>query len=188
MIYFRTSLRNYQKLRTRARYQATGSLNLSGSFSLFDNQNPTPGIKYDAHQQMTNLAAQWTPKGGKMFSLLADYTRSTFRSDINALDPSVLQPIRSFYRDNANVATALGEFKVPAVAGRSVKAEFGGSLFMSSGTRPTNFYQPIGRLIVPVVKKVQWYGEWRWYGYNESFYLYEDFRTNQFLTGLRFGL
>jgi hypothetical protein len=186
--YFRTSLRDYNRLRTRGRYQATGSLIFTGSFSMLDNQNPTPGMNYDMHQQMTSLSTQWTPKGGKMFTLLGDYTRATFRSDINYLDPSTLQPMRSFYRDNAHIATALGEFSFPSVAGHAIKADFGGSLFVSSGSRPTNYYQPIGRLVVPIVKQLQWYGEWRWYGYSEAFYLYENFRTNHFLTGLRFTL
>jgi hypothetical protein len=188
MTYFRTSLRDYNRLRTRGRYQVNQSLLFSGSFSLLDNQNPTPGLNYDMHQQTASLSVQWTPKGAKMFSLLGDYTRSTFQSNINALDPTFLTPILSAYRDNAHVATALGEFSFPAFAGRTVKADFGGSLFVSSGTRPTSYYQPIGRLVIPIVKKVSWYGEWRWYGFTETFYLYENFRTNHFLTGLRFSL
>jgi len=58
-------------------------------------------------------------------------------------------------------------------------------LFISSGSRPTRYYQPLARLSVPFSKKVSWKTEWRWYGLGEEFYLYEGFRTHTVTTGLR---
>jgi hypothetical protein len=55
----------------------------------------------------------------------------------------------------------------------------------SSGSRPTNFYQPVGRFLVPLHRAFEWYAEWRHYGYSEPFYAYEGFRTHHFITGFR---
>jgi hypothetical protein len=93
--------------------------------------------------------------------------------------------VRSFYRDNAHTANSMIEFNLPNINGATPKISFGGSLFVSSGTRPTNYYQPLGRLSFPVRKHVQWYAEWRYYGLSEPIYLYEGFRTHLYITGLR---
>ncbi len=66
------------------------------------------------------------------------------------------------------------------------KLTAGGSLFISSGSRPTSYYLPLATLWVPVGKKLSWFAEWRYYGYGEAFYLYEGFRANLVTTGLRF--
>ena len=66
--YFRTSLYNYQKMRARARYQVAAKLALQASFSLLDNQNPSPGINYDFLSRQNSLSATWTP--GKRVSVL----------------------------------------------------------------------------------------------------------------------
>ncbi len=183
--YFRTSLRDYHQLRLRGRYQLLSTLSLAANFGLLDNQNPTKGIQFDMRQQNTSLSLHWAPKDGKRFTLLGDYTRSTLHSNIGFLDPTDFQSAMSQYRDRAHVATALADFNFPSVKDRTAKLSFGGSMFIASGSRPANYYQPIGRFMIPVVKKLQWFGEWRWYGYSQTLYLYEGFRSNHFLTGFR---
>ena len=44
----------------------------------------------------------------------------------------------------------------------------------------------MAKLWVPLGKHVNWFSEWRYYGYGEAFYLYEGFRTHLVTTGLRF--
>ena len=78
--YFRTSLYNYQKMRARARYQLASTLSLQASFSLLNNQNPTPGINYDFLSRQNSLSAAWTPS--KRVTILGEYTRSTLRANI----------------------------------------------------------------------------------------------------------
>jgi len=56
---------------------------------------------------------------------------------------------------------------------------------VSSGTRATSYYQPLGRFSLPVHKHVQWNTEWRWYGFGETAYLYEGFRAHLFMTGVK---
>jgi hypothetical protein len=67
----------------------------------------------------------------------------------------------------------------------NAKLTVGGSLFVSSLSRPTRFYEPLTRLSIPLKKNISWNTEWRWYGMGEPFYLYEGFRTHVFTTGLR---
>jgi hypothetical protein len=182
--YFRTSLYNYQQARARVRYQVLQSLTLSANFSAIHNDNPTPGIQYDFLGLQTTLSASWTPNGGKRFSVLAEYTRSTLHSDINYLVPQTLTSALDFYRDNAHTATSLVDIVLPGYAGLKPRVSVGGSLFISSGSRPTRFYQPLARLSVPLHKHISWNSEWRYYGFGEPFYLYEAFRAQLIQTGL----
>jgi len=180
--YFRTSLYNYQKMRARARYQIATTLALQASFSLLNNQNPTTGINYDFLSRQNSLSASWTPS--KRVTILGDYTRSTLRSNIGYLDPEFLSPALSSYRDNAHSASALIDLALPGYAKLTPRLSFGGSLFISSGSRPTTFYQPLARLSLPLHKGLVWKSEYRYYGYGETFYLYEGFRAHLLQTGL----
>jgi len=180
--YFRTSLYNYQKMRARARYQVASTLALQASFSLLNNQNPTPGINYDFLSRQNSLSASWTPT--KRVTVLGEYTRSTLRSDINYLEPETLGPETSFYRDNAHNASALIDVALPGYAKLTPRLAFGGSLFISSGSRPTTYYQPLARLVLPLHKNIAWKSEYRYYGYGETFYAYEGFRAHILQTGL----
>jgi len=183
--YFRTSLQDYTKMTARARYQVRTSLQLSAAFSLLDNQNPAPTVNYDFRSRANSLSLYWTPAGGKWISILGEDTRSTLRSDITYLAPQTLTRTRSFYRDNDHSATSLVDLKLPQMNGSQPKISFGGSLFRSAGTRPTNYYEPVGRLSIPLHASVAWFAEWRYYGLGEVFYAYEGFRTHLFTTGLR---
>jgi hypothetical protein len=183
--YFRTSLRDYTKVKARARYQIHTALQMSASFSLLDNQNPSPTVNYDFRSRANSLSLYWTPAGGKWISVLGEYTRSTLRSDITYLVPQTLTRVRSFYRDNAHSATSVVDLNLPQMNGGKPKISLGGSMYLSAGTRPTNYYEPLGRFSLPLHKTVQWFAEWRWYGLAETFYAYEGFRTHVFTTGLK---
>jgi hypothetical protein len=163
------------------------SLSLSGDFTSLNNQDPQPGIHYDYLSTQESLTLLWTPRDSKMFALEGSYTRSSLRSDIVFLTPQDLSPQRSLYRDNAHIASGIATVNLPKYgAGLAPKLTAGGSLFISSGSRPTNFYQPVAKLWLPVNKHVSVFTEWRYYGYGETFYVYEAFRTHLVTTGLRF--
>ncbi len=184
--YFRTSLYNYQKMRARARYQVGATLALQASFSLLNNQNPTPGINYSFLSRQNSLSASWTPS--KHISILGEYTRSTLRSNIGYLEPETLGPETSLYVDNAHNASLLVDLVLPGNAKLAPHLSFGGSLFLSSGSRPTAYYQPLARLSLPLRKGLAWKSEYRYYGYNETFYQYEGFRAHLFQTGVTLSL
>jgi hypothetical protein len=183
--YFRTSLNDYQRMHVKARYQALGSLSLSADFSLLNNQNPATGVHYDYLARQSSISFLWAPRGGKRFNLQGDYTRSTLRSDISYLSPQNLQTARSFYRDNAHVGSAILDIALPGYRKLAPKLSLGGSLLVSSGSRPTRYYQPLGKLSVPLSAHVAWVSDWRYYGFGEAFYAYEGFRTHLITTGLR---
>ena len=180
--YFRTSLYNYQKMRARARYQIASTLALQASFSLLNNQNPTTGINYDFLSRQNSLSAAWTPS--KRVSILGEYTRSTLRSNIGFVEPETFGPGTSNYRDNAHSASALIDLALPGYAKLVPHLAFGGSLFISSGSRPTTYYQPLARLALPLHKGLVWKSEYRYYGYGEIFYALEGFRAHLLQTGL----
>lgn len=183
--YFRTSLHNYQLVRARARYQVLNSLSLGANFYYLNNNNPIPGIGYDYHSQDISASFAWTPNSGKRVSVLGEYTRSALKSDISYLEPEFLTPERSLYRDNAHTGNAIADFALPGYSGLTPRIGLGGAFFISNGSRPTSYYQPLARLSVPFNKHVYWNSEWRWYGFGESFYIFEGFRAHLIQTGLR---
>jgi hypothetical protein len=182
-VYFRDSLNNYQKARARARYQLLPSLMLQANVSLLNNYNHAPSIQYDALFRDNSLAVYWTPKGGKRVTLTGEYDRSTMKSTITYLNLPFFTPTLSDYRDNAHSVTGLVDVSLPGpLAG---KLSMGGSMFLSNGSSTTRYYQPLARLSFPIGKHVNWNTEWKYYGYQENFYLFESFRTHVFMTGLR---
>jgi hypothetical protein len=187
-IYFRTSLNNYNKGRVRARFQATKSLLLQANFLVLNNQNPAPDIRFDYQNRSNALTLYWTPANNKWVTAMAEYDRSTLRSDIAYLVLPFLSPATSSYRDNGHTGIAAVDLAPPRLKG--AKLTLGGSFFVSAGftgaeSRPTRYYQPLASIAVPVVKNVYWNAEWRYYGYGEPFYVYEGFRTHIFTTGVR---
>ena len=116
---------------------------------------------------------------------MAEYDRSSLHSSINFLLLPFLTPTISTYQENGHAVTSAIDFTLPSIAGVTPRLSAGGSLFTSAGSRPTQYYQPLGRLSLPLHKHIQWNTEWRYYGFGENFYQYESFRVHTFMTGLR---
>jgi hypothetical protein len=185
-VYFRTSLYDYQKVRAQVHYQPLPSLSVSADFTLLNNQNPLAGTNYDYSSHQESLSLYWAPRASKIFDFQGAYTRSDLKSNIGYLDPGTLSQQMSRYRDNAHTATALIDLNWPHSKRFAPKLAVGGSLFISSGSLPTSYYQPEARLRVPLNAHLSWFSEWRYYGYGEVFNLYEGFRTHLITTGVRF--
>jgi len=175
--FFRTSLQQYEKARIRASYDILTNLRLAGDFSLLNNSNPDPSIKLDFKSRVESASLFWTPNAAKWANLLADYSRSAISSSILYLVPQTLSPTPSLYTENAHALTSLLGVKWFSV---------GGTMFISSGSRPTRYYQPVARFSLPLNKHIQWNTEWRWYSMKEAFYSFENFQSNQLTTSLRF--
>jgi hypothetical protein len=157
---------------------------LQANFQVLNNQNPNAAIQYNFESRDNSLAVYWTPAGGKRISVMGEYDRSSLSSSIDYLG-LFLSPAVSDYRENAHTASSAIDIALPGYAGLTPKFTAGGSLFISSGTRPSRYYQPLMRLSLPLQKRVYWNTEWKYYGYGEQFYLYEGFRAHVFMTGLR---
>ena len=184
-VYFRTSLNDYQRMRLKARYQATNTLTFAADVSLLNNQNPTPGINYDFLSRNNSVSVLWTPASAKRILLQASYLRSTVRSDTTYIAPQFFERERSFYRDNAHMVDGRTDLVLPGYAGMAPRLSVGGAFFWSSGSRPTQHYQPLGSLALPISKSIIWTSEWRYHGFGESLYGFEAFRTHLITTGLR---
>ena len=182
-VYFRDSLNNYQKARARAKYRLLPSLLLQANVSILNNYNHAPAIQYDFLSRDNSLGLYWTPKSAKRISVTGEYDRSTMHSTINYLNLPFFTPTVSAYRDNAHSVTGLIDVAVPGPV--AAKLSMGGSMFLSNGSNTTRYYQPLARLSLPLGKHVNWNTEWKYYGYQENFYLFESFRTHVFMTGLK---
>jgi hypothetical protein len=186
-VYFNTSLYDYQKVRTQARYQATNSLSVALDFTYLNNDNPTPGISYNFRSQQEAASIFWSPEGGKIFSLQGSYSWSSIRSDILYLVPETLTPATSNYSENAHTATALFTVNLGHWGVVAPKLTAGGSFFISNGSLPTSYYQPMAKLWVPLSKHVQAFAQWWFYGYSDAFYSYQGFGTHLAAIGLRYA-
>jgi hypothetical protein len=183
--YFPISLYDYQKFRIHANYQLTGSLNLSANTQWLQNTSPLPN-KDNFLSHAESLALQWNPKAGKRFSFLGTWEHNDLRSNIFYLPPQTLVPSISNYWEAGHSITGLISTTLPKVFGIEAQFSGGGSFLLSAGSRATNYFQPVGKLTVPITKNLAWNTEWRYYGFNEAFYLYESFRTHIISTGVRF--
>ncbi len=183
--YFRTSLYNYRKGRVLGRYQVSSSFSFAANANVLSNQNPMPGIHYDflSHQESASLV--YAPSGGRTWDFEGSYTRSTLRSDINYLDPQFLIAEPSLYRDNSHTVSALFDLNMPGWLHYKTKLTVGGSAFLSSGSNPGTFYQPVAKMAMTLGKHVAWISEWRYYGFGEAFYLYQNFHAQTVTTGVR---
>lgn len=186
--YFRTSLQDYRKFRSVARYQVLPSLLLTANFNILNNANPAPTVNYDFESSQQGAGIFWNPKGGNRISVLAEYSRVRLRSDISYLEPQTLTRAQSLYRDNGHTGVAAINLTPFKAGNLTPSISLGGSFFVSGGTRPINYYQPLGRLLLPVNRHASWYSEWRWYGLSQDYFVYEGFRSHQFTTGFRFML
>ena len=197
-VYFRTSLADYHKLRLRGRQQIRDDLRLGFQYALLDNRNPfaaesamRPTMMWKSRSDAASASVHWLPKGGRFGALLGEYAYTRMRSDIQYLVPQTLQLGDSFYREYGHTVTALVEV---AMQGTGIpnaglpRFTFGGSMHQGTGSRPSRFYQPVAGFRLPVTPRVEWYADWRWYGFGQPTYLYETFRTHTVVAGLRVGM
>jgi len=175
--FFRTSLQQYERAHVRAQYDLSAAWRLAADVNLLYNSNPDPNVRLDFSSEVESASVNWIPKSGKWGSLLLDYSRAAVHSDILYLIPQTLSPATSIYRENDHLLTMLASLKW---------VTFGGTLFLGSGSRPTQYYQPLAKVTVPVHNHVQWITEWRWYSMADVFYAPDSFRSNQLTTSLRF--
>jgi hypothetical protein len=184
--YFRTSLLDYEKVRTRVRYSPLSTLVFSGNFLYLNNHNDGANSYFDYRQWQYGASAMWSPAAARRVRLTAEYMRSDLRADSMYILPADRTTERSLYIDKGHVGTAMVDLLLPSVNEVTPKLSFGGSLFRSEGSRATQYYQPVARFAVPVRKHMEWYGEWRWYGFGETIYAFESFRGHQSIFGIRF--
>jgi len=116
----------------------------------------------------------------KRVSLIADYTHSEIRSDISYLVLFPYSTDLSLYVDNANTGSLMAEFTLPGKGAAVPKISFGGSFVTTAGSRPSKYYQPLAKLLIPITPHVHLYAEWQWYELNQSFYLYEGSAPTRF--------
>lgn len=175
--YFRTSLQNFEQMRFRGMYEIGHGWRAYGRFFRLSNLNPTAGINLDFVSQFSGATVDWHRKN---MTIVADYTRSTVHNDLFLIDPETLRPEHSLYRDNAHTGTLSADWQW-----KQAQLTLGGSLLRTAGSRPTRYYQPLVRLVLPLHPRVSLFGEWRHYSLGQTLFAYEAFGVQQFTAGLR---
>jgi hypothetical protein len=184
--FYRTGLQDYKKFRVQSRFTLPQNLFFTLGVNYLNNHNPDSGTTAKFTSAVESASLQWLPSNHRI-SLIADYTHSEIRSDIDYI---VIFPFstgnRSLYVDNDNSASLMAELALPGKGLVKPKLSFGGSMVATAGSRPSRYYQPQGKLLVPLTNHFQLYGEWQYYGLNQPFYFYEGFRAHTLMTGVRF--
>ena len=180
--YYRTSLYDYRRLRLQGRYQLFKSLQLQGNYRILSNDNPLAGVGYSLLGHQESMALAWLPAGRK-WNFEGSYEHCGYVSRIGYRVPQTLGAAVSTYREDCH--TVAGTLHAEYFG---IKLNVGGSVVKTSGTRPTAWYQPALRATGPVANRVAWYGEWRYYGFGETFVQYENFRAHLITLGFRLSL
>jgi hypothetical protein len=163
-VYFRTSLYNDQKVRALVHYQPLQTLSISGDFMLLDNQNPLAGtnFKYTSHQESLVVLLVAPKQQNVRHPGLLHAWRSGFEHRVPGAGRSVAADFA--LRRRFHTGTALMDLAWPHGKRFTPKLSAGGSFFISSGSRPTSYYQPIVKFWVPLGKHVSWFSNWEYYG------------------------
>ena len=184
-VMFRTSLSDYERIRMRGRYQLLTALRLYGTVQILNNTNPPALNRFEFRSHQTALGLQWLPSGGNTFQMTGEYSRAAVKSEMDYLIPQTLQSTLSNYRENTHTVTGMVQWKMAVGWTWQPTLAAGGSLYMTSGTRPTDYYQPVVRVSAPMASHVDFFAEYRWYGLSQQIYHFEGFRTHQGAVGVR---
>ena len=182
-VYSRTDVLDYRKVRLRGRYRAWDMLTLSGAFSLLNHENTRPDLDYDFENYGFTLSLSLAPAGGKRLLVNLDYSRSDLNSDILYLIPQTFRQDRSFYIEDSHYGNASLDVAII----RDIRLSLGYGVLSTSGSRPLNYHQPHAGLVIPLNRRVAWTTEWRYYGYNDKQFSFQDFHNHLITAGLRFS-
>ena len=177
--WFRTTITDFDSTRLRARYQLNSHWIAAGHFLRVNGNNPAWAGNYSYSNTAGGASLQWTPS--TRWLVLAEYSRGSLVTDILFRNPLTFGNLRSLYRDDSHAATVLVDANIHA----RLRISAGGTLLKTSGSRPTSYYQPQGRITVPMRKTCEIFAELRYYGFGDFFIYPESFRSNQLTIGLR---
>ena len=178
-VYSRTSARDFYRWKGQVRLQPAPSLSVAGNWLVFDSVNPSPLGRLDWLSRSQSVTLSWLPKGGQKVSLWGGYSRATIASDVPYLIPQSFARAQSIYRERSHTVTAMAE-----TALGKARIGAGGAAFVSAGTRPTRLYEPTGRLIVPLNKKLSAKAEWRYHGMAEPGFFFDAGANRPFVSGI----
>jgi hypothetical protein len=186
-VYFRNSLRDYSKVRARASYALAAAWRASFDYQWLKNYGSSSGVaigSWDFESSAASASLEWMPKKAKSVSLFTSYARSTAESNINIFEPRTLMRERSAFREAGHSGSLFFRLAPGARTTFRPGLTAGGSFHVNGGSRPTRYYLPQARLALPFYRNVGAYAEWRWYGFSQPLYPFENFTSHQMAVGL----
>jgi hypothetical protein len=171
--YFRTGLQDYRKLAIQAQFKVTKDLQLTVLRKTLTNTNI--GIDFSSSQNAATL--DWSPGRNRRIILSGTYSYEDIRSDATFLDPRVFLGVKSEYWDHGHHAGGFAELRIA----RGAFFQAGGAISTSGGTRPTRYYSPQSRVIMPLYQRVNLVAEYHLYSYRS----FEAFRAHTVSAGLQ---
>ena len=178
---YRISLLEYQKVKLGLRYRPRPSLSVFAKFTYLGNDNDQSTIELEARSRDLAVGAFFAPNDGRRVTVALDYSHSDIDSDIFYLAPSTRDRERFVYDLEAHQASAF----VNVAIVRGARISLGGAVVVADGNRASEFWQPQAELSIPLHRRVNWLNQWRYYGYRSDNYLFENFNSHLFSTGLR---
>jgi hypothetical protein len=182
-VYSRTDVLDYRKVRLRGRYHPWEFFAVSGSFSLLDHENQRSDLGYNFQNRGYSLSLSLTPAGGRRVAASLDYSRADLTSDILFIIPQLLTNDRSLYVEDSHFGGVNLDLRIV----RDVRLNLGYAVVSTTGSRPLNYHQPRAGIAIPLNKRIALTSEWRYYGYNERGFAFEDFHNHLITAGLRFS-
>jgi hypothetical protein len=180
---FRTDVVDFDRLRLRGRFHPFDSLQLSGSVTLFDNNNDIPEIDLTSRQRSYTLQFTYTPVA--RISISGAYERSELDSDLLFIIPQSFQPDRSIYAERSDYANLF----VSLLLLRNARLDVGYSGSGTVGNFPMNYHQPMARLEIPLGERFIAYGQWNYHDYKEKVSLLpQSYQTHLVVLGFRVEL
>jgi len=173
--FYRTGLQDYPETPRLARITLPGDLFLNLSENYLNNKNPDPVRRLPSVPMSNRPACSGCASKRVSYRVHSESGRHQlpgafpYSTDL------------SLYVDNANTGSLMAEFTLPAKRG-CAEDHFGGSFVTHAGSRPSKYYQPLAKLLIPITPRVHLYAEWQWYELNQPFYLYEGFRAHTILS------
>ena len=156
---------------------------LSGSVTLFDNNDDIPEIDFASRQR--NYALQFTYTPVPRISISGAYERSSIVSDLLFVVPQSFQADRSIYAERGDYANMF----LSLLLLRNARLDVGYSVSGTVGNFPMNYHQPMARLEIPLGERFIAYGQWSYYDYKEKVSLFpQDYQTHLIVLGFRVEL
>ncbi|MBP1595893.1 MAG: hypothetical protein H6Q05_1270 [Acidobacteria bacterium] len=168
----RTDLYNYDRINLDLRMGSWKGFSLNGRLSLRNNTNPAPDIDLNSHDR--NYIVGLSYEASDRISVSADYSRMDLFSDLLFVIPQNFRTDRSIFDER--VSGFGGRMGIGIYRGSKVEMGYRG--IISRGTAPIELHQPFLSILVPLGGGMAFKPTWQYYGYSDTLFNQQNFKTH----------